>query len=206
MLSEPVIVARRHPMAALCHFVGRVLPVCPGPQMRRINTGRVVTGMAYALPRSQKPVMDGKGNPGGARVGRASNPEFSVSIFIAASCKIPAFGIGDLWDALPKTLALTDRQLKFLRRGRISVQFDHFSGTVYGWTQARALTGAPGHSFYGMNSAKASAMLLPLLFWCILILSAIGLFAPAPWPRVSGMASLVLFIIIGLRLFYVALN
>jgi hypothetical protein len=49
-------------------------------------------------------------------------------------------------------------------------------------------------------------MLLPLLFWIILILSAIGLFAPAPWPRISGAAQVALFIIIGLRLFAVSLS
>jgi hypothetical protein len=54
--------------------------------------------------------------------------------------------------------------------------------------------------------AKPQFMLLPLLYWIVLILSAVGLFAPAPWPRVSGVASLVLFVIVGLRLFPVALQ
>lgn len=45
---------------------------------------------------------------------------------------------------------------------------------------------------------------LPILYWIILILSALGLFAPASWPygpRVNGVAAVVLFVIIGLRMF-----
>ncbi len=49
-------------------------------------------------------------------------------------------------------------------------------------------------------------MLLPLLFWIVLILSAIGSFAPPSWPVAFRIGPvLVLFVIIGLRLFRVAL-
>lgn len=46
--------------------------------------------------------------------------------------------------------------------------------------------------------------LLPILYWIILILSVIGVFAPATWPyggRISGLSWVCLFIIIGLRIF-----
>lgn len=53
-------------------------------------------------------------------------------------------------------------------------------------------------------------MLLAILFWVILILAAIGYFIPPsryPFaPRISGGAALVLFIIVGLRLFKVSLQ
>ena len=51
--------------------------------------------------------------------------------------------------------------------------------------------------------------LLPILYWIILILSIIGVLAPASWPhgpRISGGAWVVLFIIIGLRIFRIALR
>lgn len=51
--------------------------------------------------------------------------------------------------------------------------------------------------------------LLPLLYWIVLILSCVGWFAPVTWPGgryLSGGAATVLFIIIGLRLFRVALQ
>lgn len=43
--------------------------------------------------------------------------------------------------------------------------------------------------------------LLDILFWIIVILSAIGTFVPTPYPRLNSASSLVLFVIIGLRLF-----
>jgi len=46
--------------------------------------------------------------------------------------------------------------------------------------------------------------LLPALYWIILILSIIGVFAPATWPngaRISGLSWVALFVIIGLRIF-----
>lgn len=46
--------------------------------------------------------------------------------------------------------------------------------------------------------------ILSLLYWIILILSIIGVFAPASWPygaRISGGAWVALFVIIGLRIF-----
>lgn len=52
-------------------------------------------------------------------------------------------------------------------------------------------------------------MLLPLLYWIVLILSIFGLFAPATWPfagRVNGIAATLLFIIIGLHEFRIALQ
>lgn len=51
-------------------------------------------------------------------------------------------------------------------------------------------------------------MLLDVLFWVILVLSCIGVFAPPSWPygaRISGGAWVVLFILIGLRAFRVSL-
>jgi hypothetical protein len=46
--------------------------------------------------------------------------------------------------------------------------------------------------------------ILSLLYWIILVLSIIGVFAPPSWPyatRISGGAWVALFIIIGLRIF-----
>jgi hypothetical protein len=51
--------------------------------------------------------------------------------------------------------------------------------------------------------------LLPILYWIILVLSIIGVFAPPTWthgPRVSGLAWIALFIIIGLRIFRIPLQ
>lgn len=51
--------------------------------------------------------------------------------------------------------------------------------------------------------------LLPILYWIVLILSFLGLFAPASWPfgpRISGVAAVVLFIIIGLHIFRIPLQ
>lgn len=51
--------------------------------------------------------------------------------------------------------------------------------------------------------------ILAILFWIILVLSCIGLFAPATWPhgaRISGVAWVVLFVIIGLRVFRISLQ
>lgn len=51
--------------------------------------------------------------------------------------------------------------------------------------------------------------LLPILYWLILILSVIGVFAPATWPygvRISGLSWVILFIIIGLRVFRIPLG
>lgn len=50
--------------------------------------------------------------------------------------------------------------------------------------------------------------LLPILYWIILILSVIGVFAPPTWPhaaRISGSAWVALFVIIGLSIFRVPL-
>lgn len=46
--------------------------------------------------------------------------------------------------------------------------------------------------------------ILSLLYWVILVLSCIGVFAPPNWPygaRISGGAWVALFVIIGLRIF-----
>lgn len=54
-----------------------------------------------------------------------------------------------------------------------------------------------GGRFGGMS-------ILSLLYWVILVLSCIGVFAPPTWtygPRISGMAWVALFIILGLRVF-----
>lgn len=51
--------------------------------------------------------------------------------------------------------------------------------------------------------------LLPILYWIVLILSIIGVFAPPAWAYgryIGGGAATVLFVIIGLRLFRVALQ
>ena len=51
--------------------------------------------------------------------------------------------------------------------------------------------------------------LLPLLFWIILILAILGTFAPAAWVPgryLGGGATIVLFIIVGLKLFRVPLT
>lgn len=46
--------------------------------------------------------------------------------------------------------------------------------------------------------------LLPILYWVILILSLVGVFAPPTWAYgryLSGGSAAILFIIIGLRIF-----
>lgn len=51
--------------------------------------------------------------------------------------------------------------------------------------------------------------ILSLLYWIILVLSLIGVFAPPDWPharRVYGIAWVALFVIIGLRAFKVPLQ
>jgi hypothetical protein len=51
--------------------------------------------------------------------------------------------------------------------------------------------------------------LLPILYWIILILSIIGVFAPPAWAYgryIGGGATVILFVIIGLRLFKVSLQ
>lgn len=51
--------------------------------------------------------------------------------------------------------------------------------------------------------------LLPILYWIILILSILGVFAPASWPyatRISGISWIVLFVIIGLRIFRIPIQ
>lgn len=51
--------------------------------------------------------------------------------------------------------------------------------------------------------------MLAILFWVILVLAALGYFAPASWVPgryLGGGATLVLFIIVGLRLFRVSLQ
>jgi hypothetical protein len=51
--------------------------------------------------------------------------------------------------------------------------------------------------------------LLAILYWVILVLSAVGAFAPTDWtyaPRVHSLAGLVLFILIGLKIFRTSLS
>ena len=46
--------------------------------------------------------------------------------------------------------------------------------------------------------------ILAILYWVILVLSAIGAFAPADWtyaPRIQSFSGLILFILIGLKVF-----
>lgn len=43
--------------------------------------------------------------------------------------------------------------------------------------------------------------LLPILYWILLILAVIGAFAPPAWSMWSGRVALVLFILLGLRVF-----
>lgn len=46
-------------------------------------------------------------------------------------------------------------------------------------------------------------MVLQILFWILLILSAIGVIAPPspPYARVSGVVTIILFAILGLKVF-----
>lgn len=48
--------------------------------------------------------------------------------------------------------------------------------------------------------------LLPILYWILLILSIVGTFAPAPYHVWGGRLALVLFVILGLRVFPISLN
>jgi len=50
--------------------------------------------------------------------------------------------------------------------------------------------------------------MIAILYWIILVLSVLGLFAPADWtyaPRINSFAAVVLFILIGLKVMPVAL-
>lgn len=49
-------------------------------------------------------------------------------------------------------------------------------------------------------------MLLPLLFWILLILALIGAFAPPNYAIWGTRLALVLFVILGLRVFPLSLN
>jgi len=56
---------------------------------------------------------------------------------------------------------------------------------------------------------RRAMSILSLLYWVLLVLSCVGVFAPASWPngtRISGGAWIVLFIIIGLRIFRIPLQ
>lgn len=45
-------------------------------------------------------------------------------------------------------------------------------------------------------------MILAILFWVVLLLASVGAFIPnSPWPQVSNAAALVLFVLVGLRIF-----
>lgn len=48
--------------------------------------------------------------------------------------------------------------------------------------------------------------ILPILYWILLILACIGTFAPAPYSVWGGRFALVLFIILGLRVFPISLS
>lgn len=48
--------------------------------------------------------------------------------------------------------------------------------------------------------------LLPVLFWILLILAIIGQFAPPPFTVWGNRLALVLFVILGLRVFPLVLN
>lgn len=48
--------------------------------------------------------------------------------------------------------------------------------------------------------------ILPILYWILVILACIGAFAPAPWSVWSGRVALVLFVILGLRVFPISLQ
>ena len=48
-------------------------------------------------------------------------------------------------------------------------------------------------------------MILSLLYWIILVLAVIGVFAPPTWPKINSFATIVLFVIIGLKIFRVVL-
>jgi len=49
-------------------------------------------------------------------------------------------------------------------------------------------------------------MILALLYWIILVLAVIGVFAPPTWPKINSFATLVLLILIGLKIFKLALT
>jgi hypothetical protein len=58
-------------------------------------------------------------------------------------------------------------------------------------------------------SDSENMTLLPVLYWIVLILSIIGVFAPPTWAYgryVSGFSATVLFIIIGLRIFRIPIQ
>lgn len=51
--------------------------------------------------------------------------------------------------------------------------------------------------------------LLPILYWIVLILSIIGIFSPPTWVYgryISGFSAVVLFVIIGLRVFRIPIQ
>ena len=58
------------------------------------------------------------------------------------------------------------------------------------------------------GSTNKILTMIAILYWIILVLSVLGLFAPADWtyaPRINSFAAVVLFILIGLKVMPVAL-
>lgn len=59
------------------------------------------------------------------------------------------------------------------------------------------------------EDAIVPGMILTILYWVILVLCLLGVFAPPTWPygaRLNGIAAVALFVIIGLRLFRTSLG
>ncbi len=52
----------------------------------------------------------------------------------------------------------------------------------------------------------AASLVPAIIFWIALVLGAIGLFAPAPWPRVTLFAVFVCLVLLGLQVFYLPLR
>lgn len=48
--------------------------------------------------------------------------------------------------------------------------------------------------------------LFTILYWIILILAALGIWAPAPWGKLNSGSLIVLLILLGIRVFPIALH
>jgi hypothetical protein len=69
-----------------------------------------------------------------------------------------------------------------------------------------SLLSRPEASTPCLSPDPASMQLLPILFWILLILAIIGVWAPPPYQVWGFRLALVLFVILGLRVFPISLN
>jgi len=45
-----------------------------------------------------------------------------------------------------------------------------------------------------------------ILYWIVIVLSIFGIWAPAPWARINTGSAILLFILLGIRVFPIAMH